>query len=1079
MWIGTQQGLNRYDGYNFLTYHEDLLDSTTLRGNWITDITEDRKGNLWIATRYGALNKYDYNKGIFSHYSVNDRSIRSDNNHVLTDLLIDSKEVLWVAMMTEGLFRYDSTHDYFYAYRMGNDKNSLSSNYVSRIAEDSKGIIWIATNDGILNRLDPGTNVITRLVYDPEYTGNPGAIISGRIYVDKQDMIWIGTEKAGLFCYDQITKSFTQYLHDANKNSLSNNTVTCVLEERSGLYWISTDHGGLNLFDLKKRLFTHFSSDRNNTNSLSNDQLYIIYKDHAKERWVGTYLGGINYFTIENPYFQFYTQAENNQGLSNKSVLTLYEGTEGKIWIGTDGGGLNIFDPRENTFQTFKNDPNNKNSLSSNIITSIYQDSKGRFWLGTYVGGLNMYNPKTKKFKTYYPVPEDLSSISSASIWSIFEDSKNNLWFGTLGGGLNLYNEGKDSFKRFLPGNNNDFTISSADVYSMYEDKDHTLWIATGYGLDLMDTKRFTFTTYNNIPSDSTSLSNNLVHYLYQDVKNNLWIGTDNGLNLFDYKRKKFKRFSSKNGLAGNIIQGILEDSKGNLWISTTEGLSKYNVTTGKVENYYVTDGLQSNEFAYKACIKAKDGRMYFGGVNGLNIFHPDSVKQSSIAPPLILTDFYIFNQSVKIGKGSPLQKAISETKEITLSYKQNIISFQYAAIDFIKQEKINYAYYLEGLEKEWNYVGKLRNATYTNLEPGEYVFRVKAIDASTIWKEVVTSINIIIKPPFWQTIWFRVLTILIILLLLYFAYKMRIHQLSNQKKRLEILVQEKTAELHKKNNLLEDQALELNKTNTLLEERQQIIEEQSEELMSQKVQLQRINEELHELNATKDKFFSIIAHDIKNPFNSILGFSELLVLNFNKWVDEEKLHVINVIFDSSKNLYELLENLLQWSRSQRGILEYKPEKVELKASVELIILLLKHSADAKEIEFILNLPEKGLLLHADPRLLDTILRNLISNAIKFTPKGGQIQIKAEAKDNFALVAVIDNGVGIPKAAIDNLFRIDIHHTSAGTDEEKGSGLGLILCKEFVEKHRGKIWIESEEGKGSKFFFTLPLEHIG
>jgi signal transduction histidine kinase len=508
--------------------------------------------------------------------------------------------------------------------------------------------------------------------------------------------------------------------------------------------------------------------------------------------------------------------------------------------------------------------------------------------------------------------------------------------------------------------------------------------------------------------------------------------------------------------------------------------LAKFNPKTKEVIVFDHKDGLQ-NKILKSWAIKTRDGEMFFGGSDGFNSFYPERIKynQNQNKPPVIITGLKIFNKTVKINEQFNnrilLANNISETRELMLTYKENYFTFEFIALDYTTPEKNNYAYMMEGFDDGWILCGTKREASYTNLDPGEYTFRVKASNNDGIWNEEGTSIKVVILPPWWETWWIRLIVSFAIISVLAYIYYSRVKHFKNQKILLEKLVAKKTSELQEMNTMLVKQAKELNQTNSLLEERQEQIEEQSEELLAQKEALVKMNNELHDLNATKDKFFSIIAHDIKNPFNAILGFTELLEENFKEWTDEMKLEIITLVHKSSKNLFQLLENLLQWSRSQRGIIEFNPEKIDLKDTFHNMVELMKDTAETKNIELGFTLPENGLVVHADRQMLDTIMRNLISNAVKFTNTGGKVHCIAEINDGFVNIKVTDNGVGIRSEIKDKLFKIDSNYTTHGTENELGTGLGLILVKEFVEKHGGKIGVESEVGRGSEFHFTLPL----
>jgi signal transduction histidine kinase len=735
-------------------------------------------------------------------------------------------------------------------------------------------------------------------------------------------------------------------------------------------------------------------------------------------------------------------------------------------------------------------DPANPNTLSSNSVISICEDQQGTLWMGTFHGGLSRM--KDGKFKTYLPDATNPYSISNRNIWYVHEDSRQNLWLATLSSGLDLFDRKSERFYHFTHDAGDSTSLCNNSLYGIYEDSRHDLYVTSNYGVSIIDLKAYDFSKaptklkFRNLlhVNNKNSLSSSNVYCVREDNEGNLWFGTmGSGIDLLDVSTGKFTNYSTNDGLPGNSITSILVDSENYLWLATDKGLAKFDPRTKEVVVFDPKDGLQNMGFKSWA-IQTKDGEMFFGGPDGFNSFYPEKIKKNinhNIAP-VVITGLKIFNNPVEINQRFHqrilLPTAISKTSELVLTHSENFFTFEFIALDYTTPGKNQYAYKMEGFDKEWVQCGTKREANYTNLDPGEYTFRVKAANNDGVWNENGTSLKVIILPNWWQTWWFRLILAFGVICIFLTIYYSRIRQFKNQQILLEKLVLQKTSELRQMNSMLIKQAEELNQTNTLLEVRQGQIEEQSEELSAQKESLVEMNNELHDLNATKDKFFSIIAHDIKNPFNAILGFTNLLEQNFSEWTDEMKLEIISLVHSSSKNLYQLLDNLLQWSRSQRGIIEFNPEKTALKELLYKVIELMNGTAEAKNIELKVILPENELIILADRQMLDTILRNLIGNALKFTHTEGMVQVTAEAKDGFVLIKVADNGVGMSNEIKEKLFRIDVNYSSPGTQNEIGTGLGLILVKEFVEKHGGMIGVDSIEGKGSTFYFTLPLSKM-
>jgi signal transduction histidine kinase len=707
--------------------------------------------------------------------------------------------------------------------------------------------------------------------------------------------------------------------------------------------------------------------------------------------------------------------------------------------------------------------------------------------MGTYHGGLARM--KNGKFDAFYPDPTNPYSISDRNVWYVFEDSKKNLWVGTLNSGLDLFDRRTGRFYHYTLTEGDSTSLVNNSIRQIYEDSNQNLYITGNQGVSVVDLRAYDFSEsppdikFRNLThrENRNSLSSNDVYCVNEDNEGNLWFGMlGSGIDKLDLTTGKFINYSTKDGFPGNSVTSILVDDLNYLWLATDKGLVKFNQDTKEVVVFDQKDGLQNTSLKSWA-IKTKDGEMFFGGPDGFNSFYPDRIinNQNQNKPPVVITGLKIFNKPVMINEQFNnrviLNNDISETRELVLTYRENYFTFEFIALDFTAPEKNSYAYMMEGFDDEWIQCGNKREANYTNLDPGEYTFRVKASNNDGVWNEEGTSVKIIILPPWWKTWWFMTIAILSLILIIGSIFYSRLRYFKAQKILLEKLVVKKTSDLQKMNAILINQAEELNKTNSLLEERQEQIEEQSVELLAQKESLIKVNSELHELNATKDKFFSIIAHDIKNPFNAVLGFTDLLEENFKEWDDERKLEIVNLINTSAKNLYELLDNLLQWSRSQSGLIEFKPQEILLKDTFSKAIGLFRDTADAKNIELGFTFHETDMVVFADRNMLDAIMRNLISNAIKFTNTGGKVHLFAEKMEKFAIVKVTDNGVGISPEIQEQLFRIDKHTSTYGTDNESGTGLGLILVKEFVTKQGGTIGVESIKGKGSTFHFTVPL----
>jgi ligand-binding sensor domain-containing protein/signal transduction histidine kinase len=1065
MWFGTQDGLNKYDGYNFTIFRRDPDNPASIKGSFVFEIIEDSKGNLWIGTESG-LNLFDRANNGFVHYQrdVNDPNSLIGNE--VRAVFEDSRYNLWIGTTGGGLNLFDRDNEKFIHYHHNeSDPNSLSSNDIYSVYEDNRKNLWIGSMQGDLDLFDRENKVFHHYYYkNKKLSNNEIWNITG----DRDSNLWICSYRSGLYKLsfpDNGESEFTHYMHDDNDvNSISGNAIFTVFEDSKERLWVGTENEGLNLFDEENNKFIHYRSDPFNDNSLNNNSIWSIYEDNTGNLWIGTHAGGINMIPRYGGNFSHYKHNPGDiNSLSHNSVTCFYEDSRHNFWIGTDGGGLNLFNRKSETFIHY--DRQNSN-LSSDAVLSVFEDSSGNLWIGTWEGGLNLFDRGHRNFIQY---TKENSGLASNTIFSIHEDKRGVLWVGTFFGGISYYDRNRNTFISYTPENSN---LSDENIRVITGDSYGNLWIGGALGLNMFIPESKMFFLYAHNESDDKSLSGGYVLSILEASDSILWIGTAEGLNKFDRKSQNFIQYHLKDGLPSDAIKGIREDEEGNLWLSTNKGLSRFNPETRKFKNYDVSDGLQDNEFYQCSHYKSESGEIFFGGVNGFNSFNPKDLIDNSYIPPVIITDFLIFNKPVGIGKNSPLQTHISEAGEIRLSYRQSVISFEFAALNYISSKKNQYAYRLDAFDKDWNYVGAKNTATYTNLDPGEYTFRVKGSNNDGIWNEEGTSVKVIITPPFWQTWWFRSITLSLVVMILFLIYYLKVSQIRRRNIILESLVKERTREINEKNTILIEQTEELNNTNTQLEERQQQIEEQTDELKAQR-------DQLSEANSIKDKLFSIIAHDLRSPFNTLKGFIDLVQSRYDTYSDKERKNMISIIVNSAGNVYNLIDNLLNWSRSQQGAIHFVPEMANIIDIINENIELFNDQAVNKDIKIESKSAAEDIRLMIDKEMINIVIRNLLANAIKYTNVDGKIELNCKRENNNVIISVKDDGIGISEENKEKLFRNDIHFSSRGTKNETGTGLGLLLCKELIEKHQGKIWIESEQNLGTAIFISLPVKETG
>ncbi|MCP4213361.1 MAG: response regulator [bacterium] len=767
MWFCTQDGLNKYDGCTFTVYRHDPENSNSLSSNYILSIVEDADGILWIGTLGGGLNKFSPETETFTRYRHqpdNPKSFGSD--HVGS--IVDEGDHLWLTTYRRGLKKFNKKSATCTLYKhKPDDPNSLSNDDLMIVYKDSRGNLWVGTRYQGLNKFNIKSETFTRYQYRPD---DPVSLSHNRVRAlleDKRGNLWVGTEGGGLNAFDYRTETFTRCQHRPDDpGSLSNNNVKSIYQDRRGKLWIGTLQGGLNTFDPKGQTFTRYRHQAENPSSLSDNYVISIYEDTQNILWIGTH-SGINKFDVKSAAFGHYRyRPDNADSLSHHSVHSIYEDSRRNLWVGTMGGGVDKYNFSTHTVIRYRHRPGDTQSLGDNLVVAILEDSRNNMWFGTYGGGFNKFNRESETFTRYPGQADTHHSDSHNFVAIILEGKQDYLWLATAGG-LLKFNRESETFTNYTYQADNPRSISSDYVYTLIEDKTGDLWAGTqGGGINQFNKQSQLFTRYMNQPGDPKSLSHDTIYCLFIDADGHLWAGTAGGLNKLNADTRLFSHFREKDGLANDSVYGILEDEHRNLWLSTNKGISKFNRETKTFTNYDYKDGLQSNEFNSWAYFKSSSGRMYFGGVNGYNAFHPHEITPNSFIPPVRITDFLLFNKPVKVNSGAAdtfqLQRHINFTKQITLKYTDYIFAFEFAALNYRQPEKNQYKYMLEGLDTDWVETGYLnRRATYTNLSHGTYTFKVKASNDDGFWNPGETTVKIIVQPPPWLSWWAYTLYIL------------------------------------------------------------------------------------------------------------------------------------------------------------------------------------------------------------------------------------------------------------------------------------------------------------------------------
>ncbi len=1032
MWFGTKDGLNRYDGYSFVIYQNNPFDTTTISENFVTSLFEDSRGHIWVGTLNGGLNCFQRETESFIRINFRLHAQEKNNLSEIKSITEDSKGNIWFATRGDGLFRLSLKNgnpgktSYKQFISTPGNTEGINSNIINCLLIDSKDNLWLGTNSG-LNHFDFLTgnfkhfNIQTKNQKAPE---SPYQKSISSIYESKNGDLWLGT-LSGLVKFDRRTGGYKLFSHHYEVYRYGWGRIVQIIEDDTGKLWLATP-GELMRFDPNLNSYDYFINDPDNPKSVSFSSISSLLTDKTGIVWVGTAGMGISLYDSKAERFStLLNKKEPASRITGFSVRSILEESNDIVWVST--AVLYRWNRKTGGLKSYETSSDRLNDFGNTGVWTMIKSADGKIWTAT-TEGLYRYDPSTDKAIQYKFNPSNNLGLPQKEVYAVFEDREKSIWIATENYFSKLIDIDKGIFQNFRyqssqPNNEQVKTVISQDGTGLF-------WLGTKNGLIRFDIKYKSFYTFKNDPKNSQSLSNDFIKSICVDPyepERILWIGTaGGGLNRFDIDKNSFTHFSERNGLPNNVVYGILPDANGNLWLSTNKGLSKFNPRDSTFRNFDVVDGLQSNEFNTGAYYRSKSGELFFGGIKGLNYFYPEKIKDNPHLPKIALTNLKLGDNyiSVKSDK-SILQKTFSETDTLVLSYADDVVTFEFAALDYSAPEKNQHAYKLENFNSDWIYSGSLRSATYTHLPPGEYVFRVKGSNNDGVWNEKGIALTLIITPPWWSTWWAYILYGLFFVSGLYVIrrYELNRLRLKNQ-------------------------------------------------LKLEKVEI----DTLRNLDNLKSHFFANISHEFRTPLTLILGQVESVMSSNIETKEKGKLQVAN---RNARRLLSLINQLLDLSKLEAGSMKLNAEQHNIVSFLKSLFYSFESLAETQKITLKFESDLEKIPVLFDPDKMEKVFYNLVSNAFKFTSVEGEIKVSIKIiEPSLVEVRIKDSGIGIPADRLSQIFNRFYQVDSSSTREHEGTGIGLALTKELVELHRGKITVNSKEAEGTEFIIILPLGNL-
>jgi len=1035
VWLGTQDGLNLYDGHEFKVWKTDATDVLTIADPYITCLAEDADGNLWVGSESSGFAHFDREAWGFDFLSVGPDESRA--SYEVQALILGPQGKVWVGTRSHGLLCHDPTSGTTRVVDLGYTE-------ITSLLFDEDENFWVGTDEGLV-KLE-----VEHLSYP-----SPAHYLLGRrintLATTSEGSLWVGHDQ-GLNQYDTEQDVFTARLADVD---FGPEGVSSLAEDTLDHLWIGSISQGIYRYQLETGEYLLLEKDETSATCLQDDLIACLMVDTAGVLWAGHSLGSSLLDSFAKEFYHFRHQVNDPNSLSDNSVWSFFEDPDGKVWIGTNHG-LNHFDPATGDFTIYPPDPDDPTRPSSPRLTNVFRDSRGYLWMGQSQGALNRRDPITGIFTRYQDDPTGLAGPASTRVYAASEDHRGIIWLASANG-LQIYDPATDRFET-LGGL---YDLSGHMCKNMLHEDNGAVWAGTwGDGLVRIDPNLGQRQHYRHDPKNRATLSSDTIMALLRDRRGRIWVATSSGLNRLDTATGLVTRFTEKEGLPNNTIYGLAEDGEGFIWASSNFGLVRLNPDDLSLTHFQQRDGLQSNEFNMGAVSFGPSGRMYFGGINGFSVFYPEKIKANPYIPPVVITEFQINNEIVRPGVENRgrilLDEPIHLAERLDLDHRDHVLSFSFSALHFAAPGKNLYTYMLEGFDEDWNEADSRSHITYTNLPPGHYTFRVLGSNSDGVWNEAGASMVIDIKPPFWQTPWFLTLLVVLGLTSVNGIIRYRTRLMKVRTNDLEKRVTRRTGDLTRANHFLQQE----------ITERRRVEEA-----------LRVAKDEAEAATQAKSEFLANMSHEIRTPMNGVLGMTSVLLEDD---LSSEHREHLEVVYASARNLLGVINDILDFSKIEAGKLELETIDFELRDLVEEVGDMLSTKAHDKGLLFSLCVDHQlPTSLRGDPVRVRQILVNLLNNAIKFTSEGSvSVRVssnqRVDGKEGLHF-EVKDSGVGIPADRMDCLFDSFSQVDTSTTRQYGGTGLGLAISKQLVDLMDGEIGVESEPGEGTTFWFDLSF----